>query len=49
MVSTEGFRIDEEGKKGDEILAARQERFRIDTNEDLSSYIPGFIEHLMYV
>ena len=49
VVSTEGFRIDEEGKKGDEILAARQERFRIDTNEDLSSYIPGFIEHLMYM
>ena len=49
VVSTEGFRIDEEGGKGDEILAARQERFRIDTNDDLSSYIPGFIEHLMYM
>ena len=50
VVSTEGYRVNEDGSRGDEILAARQKKFRIDlTGEDLSSYIPGFIENLRYM
>lgn len=47
-VNTEAYKLNEDGTKGDEILTCRQERFRIDTNdESIKDFIPGFVDGII--